>query len=213
MNGIYGLQNKLKPEKWYIGSAYRKGGIISRWNEYKATRNCKGQKKLHPALLKYGYDGFEKVILEECPKELIDKLEIIKWLDKREEHWISHYDSFKSGYNCTKGGGVRGAHTGFRHSEETKKKLADAQRGRKHTEEFKKAASDRFKGIPFTPDHKEKIANALRGVPLTDERKKNISASLVGQVWSDERRKQWSIARTGIKRGHYKNYGIKKPLS
>ena len=92
--GIYGLRNKTNG-KWYVGQSKR--SIHSRWVEYKNVHRNKGQVKLYKALRKYGYDGFEKIILEEClPEQAI--------LDAREDYWIRFYDSVENGYNCRYGG-------------------------------------------------------------------------------------------------------------
>lgn len=62
---------------------------------------------------KYGVDAYELIVLEECA---------ISELDEKEKYWIEYYDTFRHGYNCTKGGqGVSGAIT---HSDETIKKVA-----------------------------------------------------------------------------------------
>lgn len=47
------------------------------------------------AIKKYGKENFTI--------ELIEEVETIK-LDEREVYWISYYDSYNKGYNCTKGG-------------------------------------------------------------------------------------------------------------
>lgn len=91
--GIYGLRNKIN-NKWYVGESIT--SIQDRWDSYKGLR-CRKQTKLFRALVKYGYDNFEKIILEECPEDQ-------KILDDREDYWIRHYDSVENGYNCRYGG-------------------------------------------------------------------------------------------------------------
>jgi group I intron endonuclease len=93
--GIYGLQNKIKPDKWNVGQSW---DIYSRWRkEYKNTK-CKHQHKLYNALMKYGYDGFNKVILE----ELTDPTQ--QFMDDRENYWIKFYNSIENGYNIRESG-------------------------------------------------------------------------------------------------------------
>lgn len=89
--GIYGLQNKLDPNKWYVGQSV---DILSRWAKYKSLR-CKSQRKWFAALSKYGYDGFTPVILETCN---------VSKLDEREIYWIGQMDSVINGYNIKLGG-------------------------------------------------------------------------------------------------------------
>ena len=44
---------------------------------------------------KYGIENFELLVVEECPDTIVDEREIF---------WIEFYQSFKNGYNATKGG-------------------------------------------------------------------------------------------------------------
>ena len=44
---------------------------------------------------KYGYDHFSVALVEECDNSI---------LSEREEYWIEQYESYKYGYNATKGG-------------------------------------------------------------------------------------------------------------
>lgn len=61
-------------------------------------------------------------------------------------------------YNITDGG--EGA-CGYRHTEESKKKMSDRGKGKKIPEHVKILISERFKGITFTKEHKLKISIAL----------------------------------------------------
>jgi len=158
--GIYGLQNRLKPDKWYIGQTHRTFDV--RWKDYEKFR-VKSQPKIYHALKKYGYDGFNKVIIEACPLHL---------LNDRETYWIQYYDSVKLGYNLDSGGGqnkrlseetkrkLSVAHTGKKLSVEHKKNLGDAARGSKRTDEARKNISDSLKGMKYPPwsqEHKRKL--------------------------------------------------------
>lgn len=91
--GIYGLKNKITG-KWYVGQSIT--SIKNRWNEYRRI-NCYNQPKLINALRKYGYDAFDKVLLEECVADQ-------SILNEREDYWIKYYDSVENGYNCRYGG-------------------------------------------------------------------------------------------------------------
>jgi group I intron endonuclease len=91
--GIYGLQNKLKPDKWYIGQSL---DIYNRWKNAYLKLKCKAQPKIYNVIRKYGYDAFNKIVLEECPK---DKLILLD----RENYWIFQKNSIENGYNLIKG--------------------------------------------------------------------------------------------------------------
>lgn len=188
--GIYGLRNKING-KWYIGQSRN---IIDRWNIAYRYAKCKKQPKIFSAIKKYGYDAFEKVIIEECS---LDQ----SVLDSREEHWIKHYNSVELGYNCRTGGS-----SGGKFSNESKKKMSIAKVGTKRvfSEEHRKRISEAKKGKPngregtewteeqrkrimATSDQRaEKVSKKLKGIVFTEERKKNISKSLTGKKLSEE---------------------------
>ena len=95
MVGIYKIRNKIN-NKVYIGQSVK---IEERWKSHilssrqeKITNNSQ---IIHKAINKYGVENFEFSILEECDEAS---------LDEREIYWISVYDSYYNGYNCTKGG-------------------------------------------------------------------------------------------------------------
>lgn len=92
--GIYGLRNKLN-NRWYIGQSWN---IYKRWGDYRKLR-CDGQVKLYNALLKYGYDGFERTIIEICQPHVSQDI-----LDKKEIAWIKYYKGVTEGYNLSEGG-------------------------------------------------------------------------------------------------------------
>jgi len=116
-SGIYGLKNKIT-NKWYVGQTIN--DVEDRWNDYKRMR-CEGQPKLYRALVKYGYENFEKIILEECPADR-------DILNERETFWIRKKRSVKNGYNCNEGGNVaEPPMLGKKHTEETKQKIRIAR--------------------------------------------------------------------------------------
>ncbi len=80
--------------------------------------------KFHQAIRKYGKDGFEWTIIETVNESIIDE---------RERYNINKFDSLDHGYNMTEGGqDIRG----YRHTEETKKKIGDSMRGRSNKDHF-----------------------------------------------------------------------------
>jgi group I intron endonuclease len=168
--GIYGLKNKTN-DKWYVGQST---DIFSRWDrEYKGMR-CQNQHKIYRALKKYGYNGFDKIILEECG---------VEQLNDREVYWSEYYDSINNGYNLRVGGGRRGAL-----SYETKEKL----RARKFTDEWKRKISDAKKGKTFSEEHKRKLSENHRD--MTGANNHNF-----GKKFSEEHRQRLSEARRGRK--------------
>lgn len=95
---IYVIKNKIN-EKIYIGQTTL--SVKERWDSHKkpSTHKQRSSYKLYNAINKYGIDNFYYEILEaNIP---------IEELDNKEIAYIENYDSFKNGYNSTKGGDGR----------------------------------------------------------------------------------------------------------
>ena len=136
------------------------------------------------AILKYGWDNFEHVVLYEnlSKKEAIDK----------EIYLIKYYKNLNISYNITDGGD---GHNGQSVSEETRKKMSESRKGRipwnkgktgVYSEEARKKISESRKGrIPWNKGKKMS--------PMSEEHKKKISEANKGKnTWSK-----------GVKRGRY----------
>lgn len=76
-------------------------------------------------------------------------------------------------------------------SEETKRKISEANRGMKRTAEVKEKQSVAKKDIRLTNEHKTKISKALAGKPkspLSDQHKEKIGKARRGKPWTAARR-------------------------
>lgn len=181
--GIYGLRCKAN-NKWYIGQSV---DIHSRWRTAYELMHCKGQPKIYRALLKYGPDGFDKVIIEECTE--------IDWImDYRETFWIRHYKSILFGYNLKEGG------NGGRLSEETKRKISAFNIGRTWSIENRKIISEATKKACNRPEYKEKISKSWikrRLIGVSNETKNKMRVSKLNQ--SEETKRKISVSCTGKK--------------
>lgn len=162
--GIYGLRNRLNG-KWYIGQSV---DIGDRWKNY-FYLNCRRQKKLYSALKKYGWENFDKILLEQTAD--------VDWiLDYREMFWIKHFDSFVNGYNATIGGqlGTTFIFKHKKHRPETIEKIRLSKLGKKRGpyrikprigNEPKRAAWNKGKTLSArSPGTKNKIRIALLGM-------------------------------------------------
>lgn len=91
---IYRIVNKVN-NKQYVGKTTV--GIWKRWKAHikDYLRRGKENRPLYKAFLKYGISNFRIEILEECSPEL---------LSEREIYWIDKLQTYKLGYNATKGG-------------------------------------------------------------------------------------------------------------
>jgi len=188
--GIYGLKCRLT-DKWYIGQSVN---ITKTWHTRYELLHCKNQPKILHALLKYGYEKFDKVILEECSEER---------LNSRECYWSSVYDSINNGYNTRECGGSRG-----RHSLETRQKMREKATGRKHTLEsikkMKKIKQEALGGkqaINYGTKHTEESRKKIR-----EARAKQIITRESGDKRSESMKKVWEERR---KNGMSKEVGRK----
>jgi group I intron endonuclease len=181
LSGIYGLRCK-STNKWYVGQST---DVMYRWNKYYKRLNCKGQRKLYNALKKYGYNNFDKIVIEKCDP--------IDWImGYREIYWIKHFNSLIDGYNLKEGGLNGGKHSketkdkiskskiGIKISDETKAKMSLSKRGKKFTKEHKdklSLAAKKRKSHVVTVETRLKMGNSRRGKKHSNETKAKISAS------------------------------------
>lgn len=175
MVGIYSIENMINA-KMYIGQSI---DIEKRLAEH--TNNLKNNN--HPNIHlqrswnKHGETNFSFKVVEECNQAL---------LNEREVYWISHYDSFNSGFNLTLGG--EGS-LGRVLSDETKKKISISHMGKSIPYKTRKLISKKLKGRPshcvrYGEEHH------LYGKPMPEETKRKISLGNKGKKRSDEFKKK-----------------------
>ena len=87
------------------------------------------------------------------------------------------------------------AQKGKKLSEETRKKISEASKGKTYSEETRKKLSDAHKGKKFSAEHKKKLSEVKKGKHLTEETKKKISEAQKNM--SEETKKKMSEARKG----------------
>ena len=159
VTGIYGLRNKTNG-KWYIGQSA--DNIHIRWGRYK-RHECKAQIKLYNALKKYGYDNFDKVILEEC--EPIKEL-----LTSKETHWVEFYNSIESGYNIAvpANGPMEGRH----HTIKSRNKISNSLIGNANAS-----------GTIWSEERKEHHRKMHLGKTMSVESIEKTRTWLLGSCW------------------------------
>lgn len=85
-------------------------------------------------------------------------------------------------------------------SDETKKKISEAQKGKKRapfSDEYRSKMSKVMTGRKLTDEHKSNLSKSLKGRHFTDDWKSNLSKSLKGRTLSEETRHRMSISRKG----------------
>ena len=179
---IYKVTNKVN-KKIYIGQTTR---IL----KCRMREHINDQRKyyFHNALRKYGIDNFKWEIIERCDSK--------RELDEMEFHYIKQYDTFNGGYNLTFGG--EGS-VGYKHSEETLKKLSLSLKGKMSSENnpfYGKNHSEKSKKLmsvaSFTSNK-----HVNRGKKLSKEWRAKISKSNMGKTLSPASRAKISESKMG----------------
>lgn len=164
---IYKITNQVT-NKSYIGQTQQ--SLEIRWKQHIKDSN-KSNFKFSRSIRKYGSECWKIEILESN----LDPF----FLNEREVYWISHFDTFKNGYNSTTGGTQR-----ICFSEESLIKMSVAKRGTFHSEETKKKIGEAskgrigyFKNKPRSEETKEKIRQTNLGKKASEETKRKMSES------------------------------------
>lgn len=148
------------------------------------------------AINKYGWENIQHEILATgLTKEAACAMEI---------ELIAQHNATdrRYGYNADLGGFVRG-----KASEETRRKLSEANRGEKHhyfgkhlSAEHRKKLSESLKGKKMPPrsdQHRRKLSKALTGKHLSAETKQKLSVAHKGRQLSEEHRQKISMGLLG----------------
>lgn len=110
--------------------------------------------------------------------------------------------------------------TGWKHSEESKKKMSNSQKNREpSSEETRKKISDSHKGKPKSEAHKanmrkpksEKGKANMRGIPKSEEHKQKLSKAQTGKKASAETKEKLSNAAVGSNNPMYGKKGKDHP--
>lgn len=178
--GIYLITNTVNGRR-YVGSAT---SFKKRWrlHEVQLQEGRHHSRYLQRAWNKYGAGAFTFRPIIYCAKHDLIMYE------------QAAMDALKPEYNIVP---TAGSMLGYRHTEETRKKMSIARRrnpssprkGMKHTEESRRKISESRKGKGLgrrPPETGGKISAALKGRTLSEDRKKQISAKLMGHKQSQE---------------------------
>lgn len=175
--------------------------------KYIGKRSCKcpieddkymgSGKLLKLAIGKYGIENFEKRIVTICRTE--------EYAYEQEHILISVYDAYNNEnyYNLNTGG--KGGMTGVRLSEETKKKISEANKnqipwikGKTHSDKVRQILSNAHKGKVVMQETRDKLSKCRKGKALSEETKKKISETKKGcKVHSEEWKKKLSNKMVG----------------
>jgi len=187
-SGVYCLTNRTNA-KCYVGSSVDLRRRFCTYYSFKHLNTYlnRGQSSIYKALLKYGHSNFRLEILEYC--EAADVLE-------REQYYLN---LFKPQYNILK---TAGSILGFKHSQETKRKLAEANKGKILSELTKDKMSDSKKGEENPCFGRIGENHPMFGITHTEETKAKMSAAKKGVKLSQETRAKLSYAASNKTEQH-----------
>jgi group I intron endonuclease len=184
---IYKVTNKIN-EKMYIG---RTTNLKEKMRIHmKRALNNKHNSHFHNAIRKYSKENFKWKIIAKCfSKEELNNVEI---------EMIEKYNTFENGYNLTRGGEGR---FGYSHTEETKKKISEAERGEKNHMYGKRGSN-----CPnFGKTHSKKTKKRM------SEAKKGENHTFYSKHCSKKTKEKMSLAQIGGKNHNAKKYVITTP--
>lgn len=159
MRNTYCVYQLISPEgKSYIGMTIYGEDANKRWKNGAGYRGCK---RINDAIKKYGWESFEKRIIENGLTR--------KEASETEKYWVNQLKTTdqKYGYNDNSGG-----LEGFTHSEECKEKISKSHIGIKPNDETRRKLSEIARNRPPVSDETRKklsIASKGRKLNLSDE--------------------------------------------
>lgn len=161
---IYLIRNKLNG-KGYVGKTIRTLEVRIKEHVLNAIAHHV-EMPIYAAIRKYGIDNFDTRILQECDDEQL--------LSELEKQWISELETFEHGYNATLGGD---GPLGYRHTEETKRKMSESRKGEKNPMFGKSWGKLQWTAEELAIRNEKLRKNPRCHLPRTEEDKKKIGAA------------------------------------
>lgn len=181
MRYIYKIINRVNG-KHYVGQT---NDLEKRWKGHLQCAENESGYLLHNAIRKYGCENFEFEMIEACEDEDANELE---------KKWILHYESFDKGYNLTSGGDSE-----FKRSELTIQRMSESKRGHEVSEETRKKIGDANRGRVMSKETREKMSRSRKGHEVSEETREKIREKHIGKNVSEETRKKISESKMGKK--------------
>jgi group I intron endonuclease len=184
-SGIYKIQSKVHPDRFYIGSSVC---ISNRLDIHKSdlNRNKHHSVKLQNHYNKYGLSDLVFSVVERCSEEV---------LIEREQHYIDELDPF---FNICK---IAGSPLGIKRSKETRRKMSKAKKGKKMgplSEKQKRKLSEILKGKKKptrSKEHCRKLSESNKRRKHSKETRIKMSETRKGMSISEETRRKISESR------------------
>jgi group I intron endonuclease len=177
-------------DKLYVGQTMMSS--LDRYRQTDISRARKGDSRkphLYNAMRVYGPETFtiHSLAVIHCDDKKLAK----SCLDRIEQFYIALYQTQdkEKGYNIAAGGS---GSFGYKKviSEETRRKMAEANRGRKHSPETRAKISAGNKGRKRSAEQRQRISAAKMGKktgPFTEEHRRNMGLARLGKKASPEK--------------------------
>lgn len=165
---IYKITNTIN-NKCYIGLTSRDFSVRLKEHLTLSNRNTCNT-KFHLALRKYSIDLFSIEILEY-------DIATITEANSREIFYIDKFDSYRNGYNMTKGGFGR---TDYYFSDSARQKMSKSKHGTILSDSHKNNIRKSLQGKPKSESHKQSLREANTGKTHTRTTKDKISKARLG---------------------------------
>jgi group I intron endonuclease len=190
---IYRITN-LVNQMVYIG--FTSQTPTRRWDTHRSISrnpNHPNYMHVHAAMTKYGSENFAFDVIYQS-KDGVHTHKVMESL------FIAEYDSFKTGYNLSAGGE---GNPGRKHTDETKRRLAEMKSGTTQTTETKERISQSKKG---KPNASAKTA-AIKEWIVTDPNGTELCISNLNQFCKDNGLNTGAMSQVALgHREHHKGY-------
>lgn len=199
--------------KRYCGITY---SVKNRWRNngiaYKPDKDRNQNRPFWNAICKYGWDGFDHVVLEENLT--------FEQACEREKHYIKSLELTNKlyGYNVAEGGNggkVYKEHPrgmlGKPQTEEQKEnqRLVWERSLKGNNTKWKNGHPRGMLGKRHTEEHKLYISEKMKGRVFSDETKRKMSESFKARKFSEESKRKMSVARNGKRTGSGNSFSKK----
>lgn len=199
--GIYQIKN-LVNGKVYIGSSVN---IRARWAQHRSDLR---KARHHSAALQRAWDKYGSAKFEFSVIELVEDIDTIF---DRETFYVRKANSAngRDGYNTLV---IGGSALGFKHTDESRRKMSESQKkipyeerlkycisfaGRTHTAETKALMSANSKRISPTPEQRAAISRVHKGKTISEEHKAISAETCRKRNQTPEHRAKVSAAHKG----------------